>query len=108
MRRLLASGRRLLHQTLNFVLSNIKTMHFSDQRIPYRISDYINEHFREDFLFEVKSIKEEKGHTFYTIEVSKDDYIHVLRFNEDGQLLKEETDPAFPLDEEQGFGEVPE
>ena len=82
----------------------------TEQRIPFKISEYITDHFKEDFLFEVKDIKEIHGHTIYSIEVSKDDYIHKLRFNEDGTLVKEESEQAFPPDihEEQAFGEIPE
>jgi hypothetical protein len=82
----------------------------TDQRIPFGISDYINEHFKEDFLFDVNEVKEINGHPVYIVEVSKDNYIHTLRFNEDGTLLKEEADQAFPPDihEEQIFRDVPE
>jgi len=82
----------------------------SEERIPFGITDYINKNFQEDFLFEVKNIKEINGHPVYLIEVTKDDYIHTLRFDENGTLVKEEVDQAFPPDihEEQTFGEVPE
>jgi hypothetical protein len=81
----------------------------TEKRIPHGISDYIQEHFKEDFLFDVKEVKEIDGHSVYTVEVSKDDYIHTLRFNEEGTLLKEEAEQAFPPDRhEQTFGDVPE
>lgn len=85
-------------------------MKATNEKLPYSISDYIKEHFREDFLFEVKSIKHVEGHVYYTVEVSKDNYIHTLRFNEEGELVKEEADQAFPPDihEEPGFEDVPE
>lgn len=67
-------------------------------KIPHKISDYITEHFKEDFLFDIKETKKIKGHTFYTIEVSKDDYIYTLRFSEEGDLLSKEADEAFPPD----------
>jgi len=78
--------------------------------IPYAISDYITNRFREDFLFDVKEVKQEKGHLCYTIEVSKDNYIHTLQFNEAGKLLKDDAGEAFPSDEHDapGFEEVPE
>jgi hypothetical protein len=46
----------------------------------------------------------------YFVEVSKDDFIHTLKFNENGALMKEDTDQAFPPDihEQHVFGEVPE
>jgi hypothetical protein len=67
-------------------------------KIPFKISEYITEHFVEDFLFTVKETKKIEGHTFYTIEVSKDDYIYTLRFSEDGDLISKEADEAFPPD----------
>lgn len=80
------------------------------EKLPHKITEYITGHFREDFLFEVKEIKQAKDHTFYTIEVSKDNYIDTLRFNEDGVLIQDESDEAFPAEahDEAGFGNVPD
>jgi hypothetical protein len=80
------------------------------QKIPYKISEYIEEHFRDDFLFEVKEIKMINGQLYYNIEVAKDEHIHYLRFNKDGDLVKEGTEQAFPPDihEEQPMDDVPE
>lgn len=78
--------------------------------IPYKISDYIKEHFREDFLFEVKEIRQVGKHSTYIVEVSKDDFIHSLRFDEDGDLIKEESEQAFLPDAHEGptFEDIPE
>lgn len=78
--------------------------------IPFEISEYIRNHFREDFLFHVKEVKEVGGHSEYVVEVSKDDYDYTLRFNEKGKLLKEDAEQSFPPDihEEQTLGDVPE
>lgn len=80
------------------------------EKLPYKISDYITERFREDFLFKVKEVSQIHGQTYYTIEVAKDDYIHTLVFNEDGQLVKDQADEAFPPDthDEAGFSNVPD
>ena len=67
-------------------------------KFPHRISEYITEHFREDFLFEVKDIREDRGDVYYTVEVAKDDYIHTLKFNKNGELLMSEMEQAFPPD----------
>lgn len=82
----------------------------TEQKIPFAISEYIRDHFKEDFLFYVKDIRAVHGHQVYTVEVSKDNYIHQLKFNEDGTLVDERSAEAFPPDihEEQTFGEVPE
>jgi hypothetical protein len=80
------------------------------ERLPYKISDYITEHFREDFLFEVKEVRQIEDQTLYTIEVAKDDYIHTLIFDEDGHLIQDHADEAFPPDtrDEAGFSDVPD
>jgi hypothetical protein len=67
-------------------------------KIPLAISDYVTAHFKEDFLFEVKDIKEVNGHTFYTIEVAKDNFIHLLTFDEQGKLASEQASQAYPAD----------
>jgi hypothetical protein len=81
-----------------------------EERIPFGISEYIREHFREDFLFDVKEVKKIGGHSIYNVEVSKDDYIYKLKFKEDGTLMKEEAEQAFPPDihEEQTYRDIPE
>lgn len=78
--------------------------------LPLKASEYIQDHFREDFLFEVKEVKKIKGQFYYFVEVTKDDYIHSLQFNEEGSLINEVAEEAFPTDihEEQASGEVPE
>lgn len=95
-----------MYANIQFELTIMK----SEDSIPFGITDYINKNFREDFLFDVKSVKEINGHPVYFIEVSKDDYIHMLTFDENGTLMKEESAQAFPPDihEERAFGEVPE
>lgn len=85
-------------------------MKTDNQKLPYKISEYIKEHFREDFLFEVKEVRKTKGHWYYLIEVTKDDYIHTLKFNEHGVLVKDEAEQAFPPDpyEAPTFEDTPE
>jgi len=85
-------------------------MKSTDVKLPYGISEYIKEHFREDFLFDVKEVTKVKGHTYFTVEVSKDNYIHTLKFNENGDVIKDEADQAFPPDvhEEPGYENIPE
>lgn len=84
-------------------------MNKDNSKLPYKITAYINKHFREDFLFDVKEVRKEKGHVFYTIEISKDGNIHVLKFNGEGHLLSQEVELAFPDDDHDGnlYGEVP-
>ncbi len=80
------------------------------QKLPLKVSEFIKEHFKEDFLCEVKEVKKSKGHLDYFVEVSKDDRIHHLRFNENGNLLNEEIEPSFPRDihEEPAVEDLPE
>jgi hypothetical protein len=81
-----------------------------NRRLPIKISEYIQNHFREDFLFDVKNVKKIKGQLHYFIEVTKDDYIHSLIFNEKGNLVDKIAEEAFPTDihEQPLSGEVPE
>jgi hypothetical protein len=78
--------------------------------LPYRITEYINGHFKEDFLFEVKDVRKVKNRWFYTVEVSKDNYIQTLKFNDKGEVISGDTEEAFPPDihEEPGFEDIPE
>lgn len=80
------------------------------EKLPYGISEYIRNHFREDFLFDVKDVKKVGDRMYYTIEVSQDNYIHTLKFDEKGQLVREDADEAFPPDthDAPGYGDIPE
>ena len=109
----------MTHYIFRVLLTGIESMLISLQsttmatpntrRIPVKISDYINDHFKEDFLFEVKNIKE-GAHANYQIEVSKDNYIYTLQFDESGDLLSEEMSQAFQPDihDDPGFEEIPD
>lgn len=68
------------------------------QKLPQKISEYITGHFKEDFLFEVKDVRQEHNRMVYIIEVSKDGYINTLKFNQEGNLVWEESSKAFPED----------
>jgi hypothetical protein len=82
----------------------------SIQKVPYKIADYIKEHFKEDFLFEVKEVREINGKLHYLIEVAKNNFIHTLLFNEAGELVQEEANQAFPSDryEAPGSADIPD
>lgn len=79
-------------------------------KLPIKISEYIQKHFRDDFLFEVKEVKKIKDQLNYFVEVTKDDYVHSLRFNDRGDLVNGTAEEAFPNDihEERAPGDVPE
>ncbi|ELR73889.1 hypothetical protein C900_00053 [Fulvivirga imtechensis AK7] len=66
-------------------------------KVPYKVSEYIRDTFREEFLCSIKSYTRD-GKTYYLAEVTKDDLIHHLKFDEKGQLMKDDADPAFPPD----------
>lgn len=73
-------------------------MEIKPEKVPYKISEYIRNTFREDFLCSIKSYSGDKGNKFYTAEVTKDDLIHYLKFDDKGNLMKDDADQAFPPD----------
>ena len=78
------------------------------QKIPVKVSDYITDHFKEDFLFEVTDVKKVGGRVYYIVEVSKDNYITTLKFNDAGDLVQEESNKAFQEDAHDEPEEIPE
>lgn len=70
--------------------------------LPYAATEYIAKRFRKEFLFELKDRRQVEGRWQYEVEVSQDGYIHTLYFSDQGALLKEVADPAFPGDEHDG------
>lgn len=61
-----------------------------NDQIPYSISEYVNRHFRDDFLLSCRKISGKDGKVFYDVEVSKDDITHQLMFDSKGMLIKED------------------
>jgi hypothetical protein len=85
-------------------------MKAQEPKLPYGISEYITDHFREDFLFEVRETKLLNGHWYYIVEVTKDNYTHTLKFNDAGELIEEQADQTFPPEDhdEPASGDVQE
>jgi hypothetical protein len=77
------------------------------QSLPFNLTNYINTHFREEFLFEVKNILQVDGRTEYEVQVSKDDYIYTLWFDEEGRLLRQNAEQAYP-DADESYRDIPD
>ena len=68
----------------------------SHSKLPHRISEYITEHFRGSFLSEVMEHRDSQGRALYDVELSHEDVIYNLRFNEKGNLVTKTMEEAFP------------
>lgn len=69
--------------------------------LPYNISEYLKEHFREDFLTEIKETTNKEGHLIYEVNVSSQDSLYHLKFNSKGILIEKEMEPILELDDEE-------
>jgi len=80
------------------------------QNLPPEASQYIQDEFREDFLFEVTEVREINGQPHYFVEVSKDGEVHLLHFNEKGKVIIDRIEDPFRPDpfEEPPFEEIPD
>lgn len=76
-------------------------------KLPYNVSIYINTHFREGFLTRTYSVRDQYGHKDYIVDISQNDLIYHLIFNEQGKLINETVDPAYDEDYFEGsfYGE---
>ena len=68
----------------------------AENKLPNKVNEYIRRHFREDFLFTVKNVRRVGPRTHYSIDVTKDDYIYHLKFDERGWLVRKEVEAAYP------------
>ena len=71
----------------------------TEHKLPPMVSDYIHRHFREDFLFKIRSVEQKGPHTRYAVDVAKDEYIYHLEFDEKGWLTRREVEEAFPAED---------
>lgn len=80
-----------------------KAMH----KLPHEVFTYIRDHFLDGHLVNVKTTKDEHGHLQFHVEVSENDVVHHLEYNEEGGLTKRWSDPAFDEDYYEGdyYGE---
>lgn len=74
--------------------------------IPAGISSYINEKFHDDFLTEIKMVKDKSGKGYYYVDVTHNDNVFHLTFDGSGKLLKQEIEPILSPDDELEIGNV--
>jgi hypothetical protein len=65
-------------------------------KLPHNISEYIREHFRGSLLSEVKEHHDSHGRRLYDVELSHEDLIYQLRFDEKGVLINKTMEESFP------------
>ena len=64
-------------------------------QLPGKAATYLKDHFPGCVLINCKKIKAIKGNVSFSIDVVKEqDYFH-LRFDESGNLVNAESEPAF-------------
>lgn len=74
------------------------------EALPLGISEYLKEHFREDFLTETKKTINKAGKVTYNVQVSSQNSLYHLKFNSKGILIEKEMEPILELyDEEYGI-----
>lgn len=80
---------------------NDENMHASIRKtgFPERISVYLKNHFDSPFISDVKRIKDKRGNIFYKVNVSDEDTLYRLRFNQEGAMILKETEPLIELDD---------
>jgi hypothetical protein len=74
--------------------------------IPAGISEYIKSQFRDDYLTEIRTVKNKAGEIFYFVDVTHDKNLFHLKFDEHGKLVLQETEPILELDDEEEIGNV--
>ena len=62
-------------------------------KLPLEISFFIFKNYYEGYLSNVKSVKDKYGHVYYKINLLENGVIHHLKFREEGNLIKHETEP---------------
>lgn len=73
----------------------------SNDNIPNKISEYIDENFEGGFLSDITSYKDKNGKTFYNVEISHGNSLYHMKFNSNGVLISRTAEPLMePLEEE--------
>lgn len=61
--------------------------------VPEKLSHYLQDHFGKSFTSNIKKVKDKHGKYIYLAEVSKDDVLHHLKFNEHGGFVSGQAEP---------------
>lgn len=65
--------------------------------LPQRMSDYIQNYFRSEFITDVRTTRNHNGELIYIAEISHDNTLYNLRFDKSGNLLHLDSEPALEL-----------
>ncbi len=74
--------------------------------IPAGISEYIKNHFRDDYLTDIRTVTGNSGDTSYFVDVTHDKSLFHLKFDSQGKLVLQETEPILDLDDDEEIGGV--
>lgn len=74
--------------------------------IPSPISEYIRKNFREDFINDVKLVKDDHGVGFYFVDITHETKTYHLKFSETGTLVQNEIESVVVPDDESELGTV--
>ena len=66
-------------------------------RIPAGISDYIRNNFRKEFLSDIRPVQNKNGQLTFHVDISQDNTLYHLQFNDEGTLLIRYTEPLIEL-----------
>ena len=78
----------------------------NSHQIPAGISEYIKQNFREDYLTDIKPVRDQKGVTFYYVDVTHEDNIYHLKFSGSGELIQKDVEAVRYPDDEVELGSV--
>lgn len=61
--------------------------------VPEKLSQYLKEHFGNSFTSGIKKIKDKNGKYIYLADISHEDVLHHLKFNEHGGIISKQHEP---------------
>ncbi|MDI1355211.1 MAG: hypothetical protein PSX36_09845 [bacterium] len=76
------------------------------EELPHKISEFITNNFRGEFLSDIKKIRDKRGKDIYDVSISHDNTLHHLRFNALGVLIERNAEPLMELYEEDEIDEI--
>jgi hypothetical protein len=71
--------------------------------IPFEISEYVKNHFDGDFIPEVIEESDRKGGQFFRVYITQNNLLYNLKFNSQGTMIEESTDPIWEVFEFEDF-----
>ena len=84
----------------------MKNLNHQEKTVPQGVNHYIQTHFQDDFLTDIRPVEDAHGTCFWYVDITHNGSVYHLRFSHDGFLIDKDIEtisyPGEEVDEGEG------